>query len=352
MTTTEKKVPKILITWGLGYIGAHTAIIFGQAGYDVIIIDNLSNSYIDTLGKIKELSWKTPNFYDADLKDEEEIKKILSEHKDIEWIIHFAGKKAVGESCQDPFLYYDNNIVGSINLLKAMGLNKIKNIVFSSTATVYDSESSLPPFAEKDTTNPQNPYATSKVTIELILKDMARHQDVNAISLRYFNPIGAHHSGKVGENPKWIPGNLVPFIYKVAKWDIENVKIFGNDYNTKDGTGIRDYLHVMDLAEAHLLAIQYINEFSQYKKDKINEKKGLYDDFNIGTWEGHSVKEIIHLVEKVTERRIPNKVTRRRQWDVATLIANSQKAKQVLWRDPKRSVYQAIEDGRKFAKNN
>jgi len=286
----KQKTPKILITGWLGYIWSHTAIVFAQAWYDLVIVDNLSNSQLDVLSKIKELTKKTPSFYDDDLQDAIAIKKILSENRDIEWIIHFAGKKAIEESCENPFMYYQNNITGTMNLIEAMRENNIKNIVFSSTAAVYDAEKLLPPFSENDNLNPQNPYATSKLVIEKLLKDMSKHKRFNSIVLRYFNPIWAHHSWIIGEDPKGIPNNLVPVIFKVVQNEIPTLKIFGNDYDTPDGTGVRDYLHVVDLAEAHLLAFQYINEFISYEKDETNPK-GLYDIFNLWTSKGHSVKE-------------------------------------------------------------
>ena len=277
---------KILLTGGLGYVGSHTAVVFGQAGYDLVIVDNMSNSHLDVLGRIEELTGKKVSFYDTDIRDLEALKQVLRENTDIDGVIHFAAKKYIGESCQEPFLYYDNNILGSINVCKAMIETKIqRNIVFSSTGTVYDAENNLPPFAETDVLDPANPYSNSKLIIERILKDMSHQKQFNSVVLRYFNPIGAHHSGLLGENPKGVPSNLVPFVYKVVKGEIDELKIFGNDYNTKDGTGVRDYIHIMDVAEAHLLAYQYINEFKQYSTEQADKNKGLYDIFNIGTGE-------------------------------------------------------------------
>jgi len=350
----EEKKTKILITWGLGYVGSHTAVVFGKAGYEVIIIDNLSNSYLENLGRITEILWEQPGFYDTDLKNYDELKKVIEEHQDLDWIIHCADKKYINESCQDPFLYYDDNIVATINLYKAVAevWIKNKNIVLSSTAMVYDTENLLPPFGETDKIIWQNPYATSKIINEQILKDMTLYKNFNAVILRYFNPIGAHHSWILWEQPKGIPSNVFPYSVKVALGEIDEVKIYGDDYDTKDGTWVRDYFHILDLAEAHLLAFQYIKEFTNYKKENYAEKKGLYDVFNIGSWQGYTVKEIINLVEKVTETNIPYKIHKRRPWDVATLLANPQKAKQILGRETKRSIYQAIEDWVKFFKKN
>lgn len=341
---------KILITGGLWYIGSHTAVAFWEAGYDIVIIDNLSNAHKSVVERIGKLSGKKPIFYNADLKDKEAVKKIFKEHPDISWVIHFAAKKSVGESCEDPFLYYENNIIGSINLFKAMQEANIKNIVFSSSATVYDAAKLLPPFSEMDRLNTVNPYWTTKLVMEYLLKDLSSYKYFNTVCLRYFNPIGAHHSWMIGENPKWVPSNLVPYVLKVAKGEIEHVKIYGNDYETEDGTGIRDYIHVMDVAEAHLWAFNHIKESVEYQKntDKVT---WLYDIFNIGTGDGKSVKEIIDLVQKVTEKEIPCKIVGRRAGDIDVSIANPQKAKQILWWEYKRSIYQAIEDWWRFVNN-
>lgn len=338
---------KLLITGGLWYIGSHTAVVFWEAGYDLVIVDNLSNSHKDVLDRIIKLIGKKPVFYNADIKDKEALKRVFNDHPDISWVIHFAAKKAVGESCEDPFLYYENNIIWAINLFKAMEEAKIKNVVFSSSATVYDAAKLLPPFSEMDRLNTVNPYGTTKLVIEYLLKDLSTYKYFNTVCLRYFNPIGAHHSWLIGENPKGVPSNLVPFVLKVAKGEIEYVKIFGDNYETEDGTGVRDYIHVMDVAEAHLAAYQHIKESIEYQKN-TDVQTGLYDVFNIGTGDGKSVKEIIELAEKITEKKIPYKIVERRAGDIDVSIANPQKAKQVLWREYKRSIYQAIEDAWRF----
>jgi len=339
----------ILITWWLWYIWSHTCTIFWSENYNIIIVDNLSNSKLETLDKIAEINGKKPLFYNTDLENYSELEKIFKKHPEIDGIIHFAGKKAVWESCQDPFLYYDNNIIWTINLLKLMQKYDKKNIVFSSSATVYDSLKILPPFTENDRTGTYNPYGTTKLVIEQLLKDLANFKGFNVINLRYFNPIWAHSSWLIWENPKWIPNNLVPYIFKVAKWEIEKVQIFGDDYDTPDGTWVRDYIHVMDVADAHLAAYNQLLKFNEYKKENnIESNKWYFDIFNIGTWDGKSVKEIIDLVGTVTGKEIPSEVVSRRPWDIPTSIANAQKAKQVLWREYKRSVYQAIEDARRF----
>ncbi len=341
---------KILITWWLGYIWSHTAVIFAQAWYDLVIVDNLSNSHIWVLDAITQLIGYKPKFYEADIRNIISLEKIFEENSDIDWVIHFAAKKAVWESCQDPFLYYDNNIQGTTNLIKVMLNYNIKNIVFSSSATVYDALKLIPPFSENDRLNTNNPYWTTKLMMEYLLKDMSYHKNFNSVILRYFNPIWAHQSGLIWESPKWIPSNLVPFVYKVAKWEIEKLNVFGNDYKTEDGTWVRDYIHVMDVAEAHLSAYKHILDYIQFQTMAENQV-WLYDIFNIWTWHGQSVKEIIEISEKVTEKNIAYEISNRRPWDVDISIANPLKAKQVLWREATRSIFQSIEDWWKFVNN-
>lgn len=339
----------ILITGGLWYIGSHTCTVFWEAGYNIIIVDNLSNSHPDTLNNIWEIIWNKPKFYDLDIRDTDALEKVFKAHPEIDWVIHFAAKKAVWESCHDPFLYYENNIIGTNNLLKLMHKYDKKDIVFSSSATVYDSPKLLPPFSENDRVGTYNPYGTTKLVMEYMLKDLAMFKWFNVMNLRYFNPIWAHNSWLIWENPKWIPSNLVPYILKVAKWEIDMVQIYGDDYDTPDGTGVRDYIHVMDVADAHLNAYNQIIKYKEYQQENnIQEDKWYFDVFNIGTWDGKSVKEIIDLVKKITEKEVPAKVVARRDWDIDTSIANPQKAKQVLWREYKRSIYQAIEDARRY----
>lgn len=336
--------PKILITGGLWYIWSHATVVFMQAGYDVIIIDNLSNSYMDVLWNIEEVVWSKPEFLDIDIRDHEALNKLFKSNSNIDGVIHFAGLKSVWDSCDNPFEYYENNIIWTINILHAMKANNIKNFIFSSSATVYDAMHLLPPFAENDRLNTSNPYGTTKLVNEYIIKDMAHFQVFNAINLRYFNPIWAHHSGLLGENPQGTPTNLLPYIMKVATGEYENLRIWGDDYKTDDGTGVRDYIHVMDLAEAHLLAYEYIKEFEKYNRQKEESNKWLYDVFNIWTGNGTSVKQMVDLVEKVTEKNIPTKVMWRRDGDVDTSICNPQKAKQVIGWSSKRTIYQAVED--------
>lgn len=345
----EEQSWSILITWWLGYIGSHTSTVFLEEAYDIIIVDNLSNSDISVLDKIQTITWKKPTFYNIDIRNFEELEKVFKNHPNIAWVIHFAAKKAVWESCQDPFLYYENNVIWTNNLLKLMQKYDKKNIVFSSSATVYDSLKLLPPFSENDRVGTYNPYWTTKLIMEYMLKDLATFKWFNVINLRYFNPIWAHHSWLIGESPRWVPSNLIPYVLKVAIWEIEHVQIFGDDYDTPDGTWVRDYVHVMDVAEAHLSAFNQILKYHEYLlENKIDPDKWYFDVFNIWTGDGKSVKEMIELVEKVTEKEIPYKIVSRRAGDIDTSIANAQKAKQVLGREYSRSMYQAIEDAWRF----
>ena len=344
---------KILITWGLWYIGSHTATVFIENWYDVIIVDNLSNSHESALEWIKAITWKTPKFYELDLRNYSDLDAIFDKHaNDIALVIHLAAKKAVWESCQDPFLYYDHNILGTINLLKVMNKHHINQIIFSSSATVYDAENLLPPFSETDKTKTTNPYGTTKLVIENLLRDMVMQKWFSAVALRYFNPIWAHPSHILWENPKWIPTNLLPFLLKVAKWEIEKLNVFGNDYDTEDWTCIRDYIHVMDVAEAHFSAAKYL-----FDRIEINETSEMYtaeptfEICNIWTWYGKSVAEMIWIVETLVDKEIPYEIVARRPWDVAVSLANPLKAKQLLNWEAKRTVVQWVEDAWLYLNN-
>lgn len=338
---------KILITGGLGYIGSHTALVFAQAGYEPTLLDNLSNAYKDQVQNwfLSLLGYELP-LYEWDVRDVDLLKKIFEEHEFL-GVIHFAAKKAVGESCHDPFLYYENNILWTINLLEVMNNVGLKNILFSSSATVYDAEKNIPPFTETDRTNTTNPYGTTKLVMEYILKDMVMHKQFRSVVLRYFNPIGAHSSGLLWENPKGIPTNLLPFLLRVAKKEIEKITVFGNDYPTPDGTCIRDYIHIEDLAQAHLASFEYLlaqQEENQEEKSDFS----LFEVFNIGTGIGKSVQEMIALVQNITGEEIQVEMWERRDGDVAVSVANPTKAKQLLSREAQRSIMQAIQDARNY----
>ena len=337
---------KILITGGLGYIGAHTTVLFMQAGYDVVILDNLSNAHKESvLAEIKELTGKEPLFYEGDIRNYDYLDNLFSK-EEIDGVIHFAAKKAVGESCYDPFLYYDNNIIGSINLLKVMNKHQVKKLIFSSSATVYDTEKNIPPFTETDRLSTTNPYGTTKLVIEKLLYDMALHKGFSAICLRYFNPIGAHSSGLLWENPKGIPTNLVPFLMKVAKKEIEQITIFGGNYITPDGTCIRDYIHVEDVAQAHLQAFDYIQKYIQQSSEVENWLPNFFEAFNIGTGTWKSVKEMLAITESIVWEPIAHTIGERREGDVAISVANPSKAKKMLWREPQKTIITAVEDAR------
>lgn len=337
---------KILITGGLGYIGAHTTVLFMQAGYEVVILDNLSNAHKESvLAAIKEFTGKEPLFYEGDIRNYDYLDNLFSK-EEIDGVIHFAAKKAVGESCYDPFLYYDNNIIGSINLLKVMNKHQVKKLIFSSSATVYDTEKNIPPFTETDRLSTTNPYGTTKLVIEKLLYDMALHKGFSAICLRYFNPIGAHSSGLLWENPKGIPTNLVPFLMKVAKKEIEQITIFGGNYITPDGTCIRDYIHVEDVAQAHLQAFDYIQKYIQQSSEVENWLPNFFEAFNIGTGTWKSVKEMLAITESIVWEPIAHTIGERREGDVAISVANPSKAKKMLWREPQKTIITAVEDAR------
>lgn len=338
---------KILITGGLGYIGSHTALVFAQAGYEPILMDNLSNTHKNEVmeGIEKVLGYQLP-FYEGDIRNEEFLRELFEEHQ-FAGVIHFAAKKAVGESCHDPFLYYENNIGGTLTLLEVMNSYHVKNLIFSSSATVYDAEKNIPPFTETDRRNTTNPYGTTKLVVEYLLKDMVEHKWFSAICLRYFNPIGAHHSWFLGENPKGIPTNLLPFLLRVAKQEIEKITVFGDDYPTADWTCIRDYIHIEDLAQAHLASYQYMEKKKQEKPEFESDSK-LFDIFNIGTGIGKSVLEMIHLTKSITGVDINYEIGERRDGDVAVSVANPTKAKQVLAREAQHTIIDGIQDSWNF----
>lgn len=307
----------ILVTGGTGFIGSHTVVELVKDGRDVVILDNLCNSKICVLDRIKSITGKSVKFYKADLLNEDEIEKVFSEN-DIDSVIHFAGLKAVGESVEKPMLYYHNNLTGTLNLCKVMASHGCKRIVFSSSATVYGKPKSVP-IKEDFPLSTTNPYGETKLMIERILKDVTVSDPEWSVSiLRYFNPIGAHESGLIGEDPKGIPNNLLPYVARVALGKYDHVNVFGNDYNTHDGTGVRDYIHVVDLANAHLKAL-----------DRAAKVTGI-EYYNIGTGIGYSVLDIIHAYEKAVGHEIKYVIGPRRAGDIDECYADPTKAYEIL----------------------
>ena len=307
----------VLLTGGLGYIGSHIAVTLLSSRYQVIIIDNLSNSKIGVLNAIHRITGTMPMFREGDVRNQVLIETILHEFK-IDAVIHLAGLKAVGESTREPLKYYDHNVGGTIALLKAMQKFQVTKLVFSSSATVYGTPNYLP-LDEAHPTNPQNPYGRSKLMIEEILQDIAANNEMSIIALRYFNPVGAHESGLIGEDPNGIPNNLMPYISQVAIGQLEMLSVFGNDYKTPDGTGIRDYIHVMDLANGHLAALAFL----------IKSPPG-FKAINLGTGVGYSVLEIVNIYQEVSDRKIPYQIKSRRPGDIDICYAQCDEALKLL----------------------
>ena len=308
----------ILVTGGCGYIGSHTVLQLLEQGYDVIVVDNLSNSKVESLSRVQKITGKNVKFYQGDILDKECLNNIFSDN-DIFGVIHFAGLKAVGESSIIPLKYYENNISGTVCLLDVMKEHNVKNIIFSSSATVYGDQEIQPIKETAQLKEPTNPYGKTKLFIEYILKDLYKSdKDWNIILLRYFNPIGAHESGLIGEDPNGIPNNLMPYITQVAIGKREVLSVFGDDYNTHDGTGVRDYIHVCDLARGHLYALRHL------------EKSQGLDIFNLGTGTGYSVLDIVKTFSKVIGRQLPYKIVDRRPGDIGTCYADSLHAYEVM----------------------
>lgn len=304
----------ILVTGGTGYIGSHTCVELIKAGHDVVIVDNLCNSKIEVLDYIKEITGYTCKFYECDILDREGLTKVFTENK-IDSVIHFAGLKAVGESCSKPLLYYHNNITGTLILCEVMTKFGVKNMVFSSSATVYGVPKEVP-LKEDFPLSATNPYGSTKLMIEGILRDLyAADKEWNITILRYFNPIGAHDSGLIGEDPNGIPNNLMPYITKVASKQLPVLGVFGNDYPTPDGTGVRDYIHVVDLADGHVKAIDHLNGCQV---------------FNLGTGVGYSVLDLVKAFIKVNGVDVPYEIKERRPGDIAENYADATQAKEVL----------------------
>ncbi|MBX7046358.1 MAG: UDP-glucose 4-epimerase GalE [Ignavibacteria bacterium] len=324
---------KIIVTGGAGYIGSHTAVELMNAGYDVVIIDNLSNSDASVLGGIEEITGKQPVFYNIDLCNKEDLNYCLEKEKDADAIIHFAAFKAVGESQQFPMKYYNNNVVGMVNLLDCIIKNKLNNFVFSSSCTVYGEADELPVTENSPEKKAESAYGFTKQIGERMLADVSQADSLRVISLRYFNPIGAHDTAIIGELPLGVPNNLVPFITQTAIGIREQLTVFGNDYDTPDGTNIRDYIHVVDLAKAHVKAVERLME----KKSSDN-----LEIFNLGTGVGNSVLEVVQTFEKVTGVKLNYKIGSRRAGDVVSIYADTNKAGDVLGWKTERDLANAL----------
>jgi len=328
----------VLLTGGLGYIGSYTAVSLMSQGHDVVVVDNLSNSDKRTLSAIKKITGKDLKFYKKDVRDKKSLKKIFKQNE-IDVVIHFAGFKAVGESVREPLMYYENNLSSTFVLLDVMKEFGVKNLVFSSSATVYGRAEKLP-ITEDAVIGATNPYGRTKLFIEEILKDVYNADNsMNITILRYFNPVGAHESGLIGENPKGIPNNLMPYIMRVASGKLEMLNVFGGDYNTIDGTGVRDYIHVMDLAEGHVSAIDHI----------INSGLKIY---NLGTGKGCSVLQMVDAYNKVCGGKVKYKIVERRPGDVDECYASAEKAKNELGWIAKRTLVEMCESAYNFEQKN
>ena len=316
---------KILVTGGTGYIGSHTVVELINEGFDVVIIDDLSNSEIAVLDGIEKITGTRPPFEQFNLIDQTKVSDFFSKHQDIEAIIHFAANKAVGESVAKPLMYYRNNLISLINLLQVMPVANVPNLVFSSSCTVYGQPENLPVDESAPVQKPESPYGNSKKIAEEIIKDTIKaEENINALSLRYFNPIGAHESALIGELPSGVPNNLVPFITQTAAGKRPKLKVFGDDYDTIDGSAVRDYIHVVDLAKAHVIAV---------KRLLTNKNKERYEYFNLGTGNGFSVLEVIKSFEKVTGLQLNYEIVDRRPGDIEKIWADTKLANQELgWR--------------------
>ena len=330
---------KVLLTGGAGYIGSHTAVELLNNGYEVVIVDNYYNSNEKAIENIESITNKTVTFYEGDVCDKEILRKIFSEQS-ISSVIHFAGYKAVGESVAKPLMYYRNNLDSTLSLLEVMNEFNVKKIVFSSSATVYK-ETKILPLTEESELGTTNPYGTTKLMIEDILRDLYVSDPTWSIALlRYFNPIGAHESGLIGEDPKGIPNNLMPFIVKIANKELEQLSVFGSDYETHDGTGVRDYIHVVDLAKGHVCAIEWVKE-----QEKI-------DAFNLGTGIGYSVLDIVHAFESANDMAINYKIVERRPGDIAVVYSNPTYAKEQLKWNAEKDLETMCRDAYNFVKKN
>ncbi len=332
---------KILVTGGAGFIGSHTCVELLNAGYEIVIVDNLYNSSEKSLDRVKELTGKDFAFYPYDIRDKENMRKVFEDHK-IDACIHFAGLKAVGESCREPLMYYDNNIGGTLALCEVMAEYGCKKIVFSSSATVYGNSNISPLKEDMKTGGTTNPYGTTKYMIEIILDDFHKaDKDWGVTLLRYFNPIGAHKSGRIGENPNGIPNNLMPYITQVAIGKLPYLNVFGDDYDTPDGTGVRDYIHVVDLALGHVKAVE-----------KILKDEPAVNIYNLGTGNGYSVLDIVKAFEQASGQKIEYKIAPRRPGDLDVCYSDASKAFNELGWKAERELLEMCEDSWRWQSNN
>ena len=329
----------ILVTGGAGYIGTHTLVELLNRGHDVVVVDNYVNSHPESLDRVREITGKSFPFYEANVCDEAALDRIFDENR-VDCVIHFAGLKAVGESCAKPLMYYRNNLDGMLSLISSMRKHDVKRFVFSSSATVYRSDAGMP-VDEDSPLGCINPYGWTKFMGEEILRDVAKAEpDWSVVLLRYFNPIGAHESGKIGEDPNGVPNNLMPYITQTALGRLKELHVFGNDYPTPDGTGVRDYIHVVDLAEGHVAAIEYARDHTGCEA------------FNLGTGEGYSVLDIVHAFERVNHIKVPYEIAPRRAGDPPTVFAKVGKAERLLHWKAKRTLDQMCADSWRWQTQN
>ena len=329
----------ILITGGAGYIGSHTCLCLLNKGYDIVVVDNLDNSSKESLARVTELTGKEIPFYEVDARETEKMIEIIEKHH-VESVIHFAGLKAVGESVRMPLEYYENNLVSTLHLADAMVKTGVKKLIFSSSATVYSADNEVP-LTESGKLGCTNPYGWTKYMNEQILRDVSvAHPDWSVVLLRYFNPVGAHESGKIGEDPSGVPNNLMPYVSQTAVGRREYLTVFGDDYDTPDGTGVRDYIHVMDLAEGHVAAVEYAEKFTGC------------DAINLGTGVGYSVLDMVKAFEEANGIKVPYKIGPRRPGDIATVYSNPEKAEKVLGWKAKRTLVDMCRDLWTWQKNN
>ncbi|AWM14026.1 UDP-glucose 4-epimerase GalE [Flavobacterium sediminis] len=324
---------KILVTGGLGFIGSHTVVELQNEGFEVVIVDNLSNSSKDVLGGIECITKRKPLFENIDLRDKKAVQELFATYSDIAGVIHFAASKAVGESVENPLLYYENNINTLVYLLQELQSKPKANIIFSSSCTVYGQAEEMPITENAPVQQAMSPYGNTKQMGEEIITDVVKVSDINAVLLRYFNPIGSHPSAEIGELPLGVPQNLVPFITQTAMGIRKELSVYGDDYPTADGTAVRDYIHVVDLAKAHVVALQRLLQ---------NKNEAKVETFNIGTGTGSSVLEVIHAFEKVSGQKLPYKIVGRREGDITEAYANTDKANTVLGWQAKSTLEEAL----------